>query len=107
MRKHPWKICVDQPFKNCNYIYPIQQKRIQSIIEHLSKDNNVKRIIVFGSSVSDRCHVGSDIDLYIELCEEKPVIKKAFDFPFDLWTNFSVDERLYREIQREGVIVYG
>ena len=49
-----WKICINHPFQNCSRIYPIQQQKVFRIVEHLRKNTNVKRIIIFGSSVTER-----------------------------------------------------
>ena len=48
----------------------------------------------------------SDIDLYVELKKDKKVINRYFDFVFDLWTNFTADERLKKEIKKKGVVIY-
>ena len=52
-----WKICIPEPFMNCEKIYPIQQKKVKRLIDILSNNSNVKKIIIFGSSVSDRYHI--------------------------------------------------
>ena len=102
-----WKICIAEPFMNCEKIYPIQQKKVKRLIDILSNNSNVKKIIIFGSSVSDRCHIDSDIDIFIELeKEERRLIKRYIDFRFDLWTNFDVDDRLLNEIMKDGVLVW-
>lgn len=102
-----WKIVINNPFKNCSLIYPIQQRKVNELIQYFKQDKNVKKIIIFGSSITNKCHVGSDVDIYVELAEDKAIIKdKYFDFVFDLWTNFAVDERLKNEILKKGVIVY-
>lgn len=101
-----WKICIDNPFMNCEYIHPLQQKRVAQLIEHLKNDNNINMIIIFGSSVTSRCHTDSDVDIYCDINEKKRVINKYLDFPYDLITNFSVDDILYNEICEKGVIVY-
>lgn len=75
-------------------------------MNYLKDNNNVKSIKIFGSSVTDNCHVGSDVDIYVELERDEKVIKRYFAFVFDLWTNFTVDERLKNEIDKKGVIVY-
>lgn len=105
--KGKWKIVIEKTFDNCEYIYPIQQKKVSDLIEYFKKNKNVKSIIIFGSSISSNCHIGSDVDVYVDLYEDENIIKdKYFDFSYDLWTNFSVDERLYKEIMKKGVIVY-
>lgn len=91
---------------NCEKVYPIQQKKVKCLIDILSNNSNIKKIIVFGSSVTDRCHIDSDVDIFIELeKEERRLIKKYINFKFDLWTNFDVDNRLLNEIMKNGVLV--
>lgn len=101
-----WKICVQPSFQNCEYIYPIQQKKVKELVNYLKENENVIRIVVFGSSVTESCHAGSDVDIYLDLKKEEYPIKKAFHFVFDLWTNYTVDDRLYQEIESKGVVVY-
>lgn len=101
-----WKICIDRPFMNTNKVYPIQQKKVRELIDDITNNSKVNRIIIFGSSVNDNCHIGSDVDIYVETNEEKKLINKQFDFEYDLWTNNTVDIRLKNEIDRKGVIVY-
>lgn len=102
-----WKVCIQEPFNNCEKIYPIQQRKVKEMLDMFSKNSNVLRVIVFGSSVSERCHVGSDVDIYVELSHnQKELVSECFDFVYDVWTNFMVDERLLKEIKSKGVIVY-
>lgn len=102
-----WRVCIKEPFQNCECIYPIQQSRVKELIRILSSDENVKRILIFGSSITDHCHIDSDVDVYIELMKDKACsVREYLDFAYDLWTNYSVDERLQREILKTGVPVY-
>lgn len=105
--RYIWKVVVNEEFLNCKYVYPIQQRKVLELINYLKQNENVKKIIIFGSSVTNKCHAMSDVDIYVELKENQTkLIKKYFDFAFDLWTNFTVDERLLNEILMKGVIVY-
>ena len=103
-----WKICIPNPFQNCQRIYPIQQKKVSRLIDELTKnDANIKKIIIFGSSVTSRCHVGSDVDVYVETnAEPKDLIKDFVPFAYDLWTDMTADQRLKTEILKTGVVVY-
>lgn len=91
---------------NCGNIYPIQQRKVKALVDYLKVNKNVQSIIIFGSSVNDSCHIGSDVDIYVELGQEDKIINQYFPFVFDLWTNFSADERLKQEIMKKGVVVY-
>ena len=101
-----WKICIDEPFENCSRIFPTQQKSVNKLITTFSRDSNVRRIIIFGSSVTSACNPWSDIDIYVELDEDRKLPKYDVEESVDLWTNFLVDERLFREIKEHGVEVY-
>ena len=103
-----------QPYKNCSFIHPLQQRNVAEMIQGLLSSkyaDDICSIIIFGSSVTDRCHVGSDIDIFVVLSDniKEPypkLINKAYNFPYDLWTNKTIDERLLAEIQKTGVNVY-
>lgn len=101
-----WNICVKNPFLNCNRIYPMQQPKVKEFLDDVMKDNNVLKVIIFGSSVTYNCHSDSDVDIYLELKEDKKIDLHYHDFLFDLWNTFTVDSRLKNEILKTGVIVY-
>ena len=101
-----WKICIDTPFLNCERIYPIQQRKVKAIIEQALQDPDVQRIIIFGSSVTQACHIGSDVDVYFEMSDNHVPRFEDLDFEYDVWTNFTVDNRLKEEIAKKGVVVY-
>ena len=98
---------VSKPFKNANKIHPVQQNNVLKIIEELSKYDEVKKIIVFGSSVTNRCNYESDLDIYVELTKEKNVKTYSVDVSVDFWTNFTVEPPMMEEINNNGVLVYG
>ena len=104
--KSEFKICRKRKFKNIQRIHPIQQERIEKIIDALKEYDSVKKIIVFGSSVTPRCTYESDIDLYVELSKEEHVNSYSIDCPVDFWTNFTVAPEMLNEIQSKGVVVY-
>ena len=105
-----WKICIDNPFRNCEHIYPIQQHKVREVIDAVSNDCNVKKIVIFGSSTGPACHTGSDVDIYFEVTEDvNPLNCCGFmaGWKYDAFTNFMVDSRLLKEITKKGVTVYG
>lgn len=101
-----WKVCVSEPFRNCEKIHPIQQKKVQFMINSLKDEANVQKIIIFGSSVTNQCHIGSDVDVYVCLHENKRLSIDVCDFVYDLWTNFTADPKMLDEILGKGVVVY-
>lgn len=56
--------------------------------------------------MTERCHIYSDVDIYVELNYPEHLTFPAFDFVYDLWTNDTVDERMLEEIMKKGVVVY-
>ena len=101
-----FNVVIKELFMNCEYIYPIQQRKVKEFIEYFKTNKNVKRIIIFGSSITRACHIGSDVDIYVQLKKKEKIINKYFDFLYDLWTNFTVDEKLENEIIKNGIVVY-
>lgn len=101
-----WKICIAEPFLNCEKVFPTKQKYVKQIVDSLCDDANVRRIVVFGSSVTYACNPWSDLDLYLELEEERHYSFFGMATDVDLWTNFSADAHLKNEILKKGVIVY-
>lgn len=101
-----FKNTLKKPFKNVDKIHPIQQHRIEDILEELKKHESVRKIIVFGSSVTHKCNYDSDIDLYVELDKDENVKTYNVDCPVDFWTNFNVTPEMLNEIKNKGVEVY-
>ena len=102
-------LAVTKPFKNINRIFPTQQADIQKMIEVCKNDKNIKKIIIFGSSVTSECNPWSDIDIYFEFKKEPqmyPTIGSSTAV-FDKWDNFNVSKELMKEINDKGVVVYG
>lgn len=102
-----WKVCVKEPYLNVEKIFPTQQKDVGTVISVWKKDKNIKRIIIFGSSVTAACNPWSDIDIYVEMLEKKkrPAVGIK-EVPLDIWTNYDVDEEFRKEIMEKGVVVY-
>ena len=99
---------VAKPFKNIHRIFPTQQAEIAKMIDVCKAIPNIKRIIIFGSSITPQCNPWSDIDIFFDLSQEMtklPVVKDT-ETVWDKWDTFSVDKNLLDEILRTGVVVY-
>lgn len=103
-----WKVCVpeNERFMNVEKVFPTQQKDVSKIVEKLSNNIIVQKIIIFGSSVTSACNPWSDIDIYLELREEQQVRAPKVFAPLDIWTNYDVDGRLLSDIKEKGVVVF-
>lgn len=97
---------------NIRQIYPTQQEDVSRILKGILRTGKAKKVIIFGSSISCRCNVWSDIDVYCELTENFEFTEPYSECEVlpenstDLWTNYMVDAALLKEINRTGVIVY-
>lgn len=100
-----WKVFISDPFLNCDKIHPIQQKKVKALLDNLDM-THVLKVEIFGSSITTSCHTGSDVDVYITLdqCVDH-LITKYLPYEFDIWTNYTVDTRLYNEIKKHCVVV--
>ncbi len=103
-----WLQCIPHGFKNVNHIFPTQQADVKKMIDICKDDKNIKKIIIFGSSVTSRCNPWSDIDIYFEFKKEpnKYPSTASSTAIFDKWDNFNVNNELMREISKNGVVVY-
>lgn len=95
-------------FPNANRIHPLMQGRVEKIIRAASQDPNIRRLILYGSSLEFHCSSASDIDLYIEKYDPK---KKLLGFPdldceTDIITNLPPDNKLYQEIDKTGLLLF-
>ena len=53
-------------FPNVNRIHPLMQRNVAKLYNELKSDENIERVILYGSALDFRCNSNSDIDLYIE-----------------------------------------
>lgn len=54
------------PF-DLSVVYPLQQRNVVAVYELLRYDPHIKGVTVFGSSVSQKCNINSDLDLLIDV----------------------------------------
>jgi predicted nucleotidyltransferase len=102
-----WKI-VSENFKNACLIFPTQQKDVATLLK-VAPLSKIKKVVIFGSSVTSACNPWSDLDVYIDFGTnpEQHFSTSTLENPVDLWSNYDVDDRLLHEINEKGVIVYG
>lgn len=95
-------------FQNANRVHPLMQIRVEKLIDGLSRDENIRRLVLFGSALQFRCDSRSDLDIYIEKqdSEKKLEFLPDIDCEVDIVTNLSFDSKLYREIERTGLVLF-
>lgn len=109
-RNNMWDFPVMEgvDFPDANRIHPIMQSRVETLIHEFRKDQNIRRVILFGSSLEFRCSSASDIDIYIE--KEDPGKKLAYlpelGCEVDIITNLPSDNKLYQKIEQTGLLLF-
>ena len=108
--KNMWDFPVKEgvSFQNANRVHPLMQARVEKLIHHLLGDKNVKRAVLFGSSLEFRCNSASDMDIYIEKFDSGKKLEYVpeLDCEIDIVTNLSHDNRLYHEIEQTGLLLF-
>jgi predicted nucleotidyltransferase len=59
------RVIDSNSFRDVNRIHPIKQKIVNDIVAEAKKDDKVRKIIIFGSSIRYDCDVVSDLDICI------------------------------------------
>lgn len=94
-------------FENANRVHPLMQRRVEKLLHGIAGDLNIRRAILFGSSLEFRCSSTSDIDIYIEKYdpEKKLASLPDIDCELDIITNLRPDNKLYQRIQETGLLL--
>ena len=95
-----------------NYIKRAQVTMCVDIVKTLPR---IKRMIIFGSGVTDHCYEDSDLDICLDiegstrgmdLFEVSKNISKACDYNCDMLTYGKLSGKIKDEIDNKGVVVY-
>lgn len=111
--KH-FPIVVKSECKELGRIYPLKQKEAAEIYEIAAQFPFVKRVFVFGSSTTGRCHIDSDLDICIDadtddgmqIFQLQKAIGDLCNWNCDIVMYSNIGNRLKDTIKREGVILY-
>ena len=115
------KIVNEDAFLNVNRVHPLKQGLVKNIVNEAKKENVVKRIIIFGSSIRYDCDITSDLDICIDwmldCCDENgvllPFTKNMRKFisletkgRADVVNYDYLENTVLEEAVKEGVVVY-
>lgn len=115
------KIVNEDAFMNVNRVHPLKQELVKNIVIEAKKENVVKRIIIFGSSIRYDCDITSDLDICIDWMmdcyDEKgvllPFTKNMRKFisletkgRADVVNYDYLENTVLEEAVKEGVVVY-
>lgn len=104
-----FEVLIPTDVENINRVHPLKQRDIVCIVQKLRREQEILRIVVFGSSVEFRCSSRSDIDLYIETSDPDFKIVLPYDeliSEVDVVRDLDHNTRLFQEIERTGIIVF-
>lgn len=107
-------LVVSSGCRNMSRIYPLKQQQVAEIYDEAKKHDIVKKIIVFGSSVTARCHAGSDLDICIDadvsdgmkVYELQKQIGDICGWNCDILMYSNLGSHLKKTINQEGVVIY-
>jgi len=101
--------------RNTSKINTKKRDIIDSVCSIAENTPIVKRLIVFGSGVTDECRDDSDIDVCVDInCDTKDLrlfnlrasINKICDYNCDFVVYSHIGDTLKKEIDNKGVVVY-
>lgn len=112
LRRFP--VVVKTDCKNIYRVYPLKQKIATQLYKIGREYKEIKKIYIFGSSVTSRCHIDSDVDICIDadvsdgmkIFEIQSKIGNICDWNCDIIMYSNLGNRLKETIEKEGVIIY-
>lgn len=98
------------------YVFPTKQKDVDTIIKYAKSVDYIQRIIIFGSAVTWKCNVNSDIDIAVCFSDDNDdnsysiffkFLTKNIKSQFDLidYQN-NTNKYLKKDIDTKGVVIY-
>lgn len=97
------------------YVFPTKQKDVDMIIKYANNHSYIQKIVIFGSAVTWKCDVNSDLDIavcFADLNEENyskffKFLTRSLSSQFDL-IDYRLNDNKYlkNDIDTKGVVVY-
>ncbi|MGN1098244.1 MAG: nucleotidyltransferase domain-containing protein [Clostridia bacterium] len=114
MKLKKFPVVVQTDCKNINRIYPLKQQIAADLYEVAQKFDEIKKIYIFGSSVTPQCGIDSDIDICIDadvsdgmrIFNMQSEIGKLCDWNCDIIMYCNIGTSLKETIRKEGVVIY-
>lgn len=112
MRRFP--VTVKTDCKNIDRIYPLKQRQVSEICSRAGQFDIVRKIYVFGSSVTPKCTIDSDLDLCVDadvtdglkVFEMQKAFGEACGWNCDIVMYENIGSALRETVKGEGVVVY-
>lgn len=107
-------VTVATECKNINRIYPIKQRQVAAIYDRARDFDIIRKIIIFGSSVTAKCNIDSDLDMCIDadisdglkVYDMQKAMGEICNWNCDILMYANIGEALRETVQKEGVVIY-
>lgn len=114
LKMKSFPVVVDSDCETINRIYPLKQRIVDELHKKAADFDIVKKIYIFGSSVTPRCHIDSDIDICIDadtsdgikVFELQKTVGDICDWNCDILMYSNIGSILKETIDKEGVVIY-
>ena len=101
-------VVVDTECKNINKIYPIKQRQVAAIYNRARDFDIIRRIYIFGSSVTAKCNIDSDLDMCVDadtsdglkVYEMQKAFGEACDWNCDIIMYANMGQKLRDTVQK-------
>ena len=107
------------PARNLEKIHRRKRATVRDCVGIATRNKEIRRMIVFGSSVTDQCGENSDLDICLDICldiaggaKKRSVFESVADMSVlcggacDILIYSHLSEPLKGTIERKGVVVY-
>ena len=100
---------------NMDRVNILKREQVSSCVEIVKTLPRIKRMIIFGSGVTNYCSEDSDLDIRLDIegstrgmdmFEVSKNISKACDYNCDMLTYGKLKGRIKDEVDEKGVVVY-
>lgn len=107
-------IIVKTDCKNIYRIYPLKQKVAAKLHDIATEYEEIKKVYIFGSSVTSKCNIYSDLDICIDadvsdgmkIYEIQKRMGDACGWNCDILMYSNLGNKLKDTIHKEGVVIY-
>ena len=106
---------VRPPVRNLDRIHRRKRETVRDCVGIATRNEGIRRMIIFGSSVTDQCGENSDLDICLDIAggaKKRAVFESVADMSVlcggacDILIYSRLSEPLKGTIERKGVVVY-
>ena len=111
---HRFPIVIESNCQNISRIYPLKQRQVDALHNIAADFDIVRKIYIFGSSVTPKCNIDSDLDICIDadtsdgmkVFDLQKAVGDICDWNCDILMYSNIGSVLKNTIDKEGVVIY-